>query len=246
MKTALVTGASRGLGRVIAKRLAASGYVVGINFARSAEGAEAVAEEIRSAGGSAEVFGFDVTDDGQVQEGMAQVSAKFGKLDCLVNNAIGHHDVIPIEEQTWEDHWNQIKFCSKAPVLLLREIVGPWKERGSGRIINIGSEVSDIGNEAFAHYVGAKSAMIGLTRSWARDMGPHGITVNLVAPGFITVERHEDMAKDKMVEDYLPNLPFNRMGKPEDIAGTVSFLASDDASFINGQTIAVNGGRTLA
>lgn len=246
MKTALVTGASRGLGRVIAKKLSASGYSVGINYAHSAQGAESVADEIRKAGGTAEVFGFDVTDEDQVQAGMAQVRAKLGQLDCLVNNAIGHHDLIPVEEQTWEDHWNQIKFCSKAPVLLMREIVGPWKERGSGRIINMGSEVSDIGNEAFAHYVGAKTAMVGLTRSWARDLGPHGITVNLVSPGFITVERHEDMAKDQMVADYLPHLPFNRMGMPEDIAGTVAFLASDEASFINGQTIAVNGGRTLA
>ncbi|MBO6640396.1 MAG: SDR family oxidoreductase [Roseitalea sp.] len=246
MKTALVTGASRGLGRVIAKRLAASGYSVGINYARSAQGAESVAEEIRTAGGTAEVFGFDVTDEDQVQVGMAQVLSKLGQLDCLVNNAIGHHDLIPIEQQTWEDHWDQIKFCSKAPVLLMREIVGPWKERGSGRIINMGSEVADIGNESFAHYVGAKTAMVGLTRSWARDLGPHGITVNLVAPGFITVERHEEMAKDEMVADYLPHLPFNRMGLPEDIAGTVAFLASDEASFINGQTIAVNGGRTLA
>lgn len=246
MKTALVTGASRGLGRVIAKRLAATGFNVGINFAQSAKAAEEVAEEIRSNGGAAEVFGFDVTDEEDVRDGMSQVRSKLGDLDCLVNNAVGHHDLIPIEEQTWDDHWNQIRFCTKAPVLLMQQIVAPWIKRGSGRIVNLGSEVSDIGNEQFAHYVGAKSAMIGLTRSWARDLGPHGISVNLVAPGFITVERHEEMAKDQMVADYVPHLPFNRMGRPEDIAATVAFLASDAGEFINGQTIAVNGGRTLA
>lgn len=246
MKTVLVTGASRGLGRVIAETLGARGYRVGINCANSRAAAEAVAQGIKRAGGAADVFQFDVTDEADVKRGMAAVHEVFGELDGLVNNAIGHQDLIPLEEQTWEDHWAQMKYCAKAPVLLMGEILQRWKARGSGRLINIGSEVVNIGNAQFAHYVSAKAAMMGLTRSWASELGPVGINVNLVEPGFIPVERHEDMNKDKMIADYLPHLPFNRMGVPEDIGGMVAFLMSDDASFINGQTFAVNGGRTLA
>ncbi|WP_265518242.1 SDR family NAD(P)-dependent oxidoreductase [Nitratireductor luteus] len=245
MKTVLVTGASRGLGRVIAETLAKDGHRVAVNCANSRSAAEDVVEAIRTAGGEADVFQFDVTEADAVMAGIAELHQRFGALDCIVNNAVGHHDVIPLEEQTWEDHLFQLEFSVKAPVLLMAEVVAGWKARGSGRIINIGSEVVNIGNAQFAHYVGAKAAMLGLTLSWASELGPFGINVNLIEPGFITVERHEEMAKDKMIADYLPHLPFNRMGKPKDIAGAVAFLASDAASFVNGQTLAVNGGRTL-
>ena len=246
MKSVLVTGASRGIGRVIAETLAKDGYRVAVNCANSRGAAEQLVETIRTAGGAADVFQFDVTKADAVKAGMAELHQKFDALDCIVNNAVGHHDVMPLEERTWEDHSFQLKFCVKAPVLLMAEVVAGWKARGSGRIINMGSEVVNIGNAQFAHYVGAKAAMLGLTRSWASELGPFGINVNLVEPGFITVERHEDMAKDRMIAEYRPHLPFNRMGKPQDIAGAVAFLASDAASFVNGQTLAVNGGRTLA
>lgn len=245
MTTALVTGASRGLGRVIALTLAREGHTVAINYANNASAAHAVADEIVRNGGTAKVFGFDVTEKDSVVAGMTAVRDAFGEPDCVVMNAIGHHDLIPLEDQTWEDHWEQMRFCVKAPVLMMAELVRPWKALGSGRVILMGSEVHDIGNAAFAHYVAAKSAMVGLARSWARDLGPHGIAVNLVAPGFVPVERHEGQ-RDEMVAGYFPHVPFHRMGTPEDIAETVAFLASDRASFIHGQTIAVNGGRTLA
>ncbi|MFV0426485.1 MAG: SDR family NAD(P)-dependent oxidoreductase [Beutenbergiaceae bacterium] len=245
MPTALVTGGSRGFGRVIAMRLASDGHQVAINYAHDTTAADRVVADIAAAGGQARAFRFDVTDEAALSTGMAAVRDGLGEPDIVVNNAVGPHDTIPLEEQTWDDHWAQIRFCVKAPVLMVQNIARPWKQRGAGTLINIGSEVHDIGNAEFAHYVGAKSAMVGLTRSWARDLGPHGITVNLVAPGFIPVERHEDMDKAGMIEAYLPHLPFHRMGQAADIAAGVSFLASSDASFMNGQTLTINGGRTF-
>jgi 3-oxoacyl-[acyl-carrier protein] reductase len=245
MGTALVTGASRGLGAAIAKGLAAAGWPVAVNFAHDDAGAASVVAEIVAAGGKAAAFKFDVTDKASVRHGITEIAHDLEPVELIVNNATGPQPMIPIEEQSWDDHLDQLRFFVKAPLLLLQAVLPDWKTRHVGRVINIGSEVVDIGNPEFGNYVAAKAAMVGLTRSWARELGHDGIQVNLVAPGFIPVERHANVAEEDF-EDYRRQVPLGRMGSPSDIAGTVVFLASPAGDFITGQTFSVNGGRTLA
>jgi len=245
MKVALVTGASRGLGVSIAKALAKDGWSVAVNYARDDANAALCVRQIGAEGGRAALAKFDVTDEQAVRSGIGRIETELGSVDLIVNNATGVQPDLSIMEQTWEDHLAQLLFFVKAPLLLLQAVLPDWRKRKSGRIINIGSEVVDIGNARFAHYVAAKSAMVGLTRSWAQELGPDGITVNLVAPGWIPVERHENVDQASL-EQYRRQVPLRSMGKPDDIAGMVVYLASDRASFITGQTFSVNGGRTFA
>ncbi|GAA4214029.1 SDR family oxidoreductase [Microbispora amethystogenes] len=241
MGIALVTGASRGLGAVIAERLAADGWHVAVNYANDTAGASAVADRIAAAGGSATPARFDVTDERSVREGVAEL----GRVDVVVNNATGPQPMMPVEKQTWDDHLGQLRFFVKAPLLLLQAVLPGMREAGSGRIVNVGSEVSDLGNAEFGHYVSAKAAMHGLTRSWARELGPYGITVNTVEPGWIPVERHADVPPEDYT-GYLRDVPLGHMGVPLDIAEAVAFLASPGARFVTGQRLAVNGGRTMS
>lgn len=241
MGTALVTGASRGLGAAIAERLAADGWHVAVNYAHDTAGASAVVDRITARGHSARLARFDVTDEEAVRQGIAEL----GRVDVVVNNATGPQPFIPVEKQTWEDHLRQLRFFVKAPLLILQAVLPGMKEAGSGRIINIGSEVTDLGNPEFGHYVAAKAAMHGLTRSWARELGPYGITVNTVEPGWIPVARHAGTPPEAF-QEYLHGVALGRMGAPLDVAEAVAFLASPAARFITGQRIAVNGGKTMS
>ena len=243
--TALVTGASHGLGAVIARKLGADGFAVAVNYAHDDAGAAATVAAIEAAGGRAKPFRFDVTNETELRRSVAAIAAELGPIEVIVNNAIGVHGGRSLEEQGWDVHLRQLEFCVKAPLQLLQAVLADWKQRRAGVVINIGSEVVDIGNPELSHYVGAKAAMIGLTRSWARELGPYGIRVNLVAPGYILVERHRDDSAEG-IERYRREVPLAHMGEPGDIAEMVSFLASPRAKFITGQTYAVNGGRTLA
>ncbi|WP_169953485.1 SDR family oxidoreductase [Microbispora sp. H11081] len=241
MGTALVTGASRGLGAVIAERLAADGWHVAVNYAHDTAGASAVVDRIAAAGGSARTARFDVTDEESVREGVAAI----GPVDVVVNNATGPQPLIPVEKQTWDDHLGQLRFFVKAPLLILQAVLPGMRDAGAGRIVNVGSEVADLGNPEFGHYASAKAAMHGLTRSWARELGPYGITVNTVEPGWIPVERHADVPPEDYT-GYLRDVPLGHMGTPADIAETVAFLASPGARFVTGQRLAVNGGKTMS
>lgn len=242
---ALVTGASRGLGAAMARALAADGWRVAVNYHADTAGAQRVVDDIVAAGGQAALARFDVTDAAAVRAGVDALQRTLGPLDVIVNNATGPQPFIPVERQTWDDHLAQLRFFVQAPLLLLQTVLDDWRRRGRGNVINIGSEVVDLGNPEFGHYVAAKAAMVGLTRSWARELGPQGIQVNLVAPGWIPVERHagED---PRVLEEYRQQTAYGRMGTPADCAALVVFLASPASGFITGQTLAVNGGRTLA
>jgi NAD(P)-dependent dehydrogenase (short-subunit alcohol dehydrogenase family) len=244
-KTALVTGASRGLGAAIAVEMAARGARTAINYFGSPQKARQVRERIRATAGTAEIFQADVRDESAVVEMVAQVTKQLGALDVLVVNATGPQPFVKLDDLTWRDCLDQLEFFVKSPVLLARAVLPSMKERRWGRIINIGSEAFERGLPEFSNYVSAKGAQLGLTRSWALELAPWGITVNLVAPGWIPTERHAGDPQE-MKDAYAAAVPMKHMGKPEDVAAAVAFLASDGARFITGQKLSVNGGNTLA
>jgi NAD(P)-dependent dehydrogenase (short-subunit alcohol dehydrogenase family) len=244
-KVALVTGASRGLGAAIALKLAACGAKVAVNYWGSPEKAERVCEQVRAAGGSAAAFRADVRDEDAVAALVSQVQQLFGPIDVLVLNATGPQPFIKIEDLNWRQCLDQLEFFVKSPLLLVKAVVGSMKERRCGRIINLGSEVFERGVPEFSNYVSAKGAQLGLTRSWALELAPWQITVNLVAPGWVPTERHADDPQD-LKDAYAAAVPMRHMGVPADVAEAVAFLASDGAKFITGQKVAVNGGNTLA
>lgn len=244
-KVALVTGASRGLGAAIARRLAKAGAKVAVNYFGSAELAQGVVKTIRAAGGTAEAFKANVTDEAEVNALCAAVVKQLGgPIDILVCNATGPQPFIPIEKMTWQDCMNQLLFFVKSPLLLTQQVVPAMKQRRSGRIINIGSEVFEKGVPEFANYVSAKGAQLGLTRSWAMELAKHQITVNTVHPGWIPTERH-DRDPQEMKDAYAKGVPMGHMGEHNDIAEAVFYFASDAAKFITGQKLSVNGGNSL-
>jgi 3-oxoacyl-[acyl-carrier protein] reductase len=243
-KVALVTGGSRGLGRWICIALAESGASVAVNYANNKRDAEETIRMIKEMGGEAFAVQGDITQEAGVEDIIRQVNEHYGEIDILVNNATGPQPMMSIEESTWQLYMDQLVFFVKAPLLLTQAVLPSMKKRKAGSIVNIGSEVVQIGNANFANYVTAKSAMIGMTRSWANELGADGIRVNLIAPGFIPVERTEGI-DPSIIEDYRAGVPLQRMGKPTAIADAVVFFASDAAEFITGQCLAVNGGKTL-
>jgi 3-oxoacyl-[acyl-carrier protein] reductase len=243
-RVALVTGSSRGLGAVIARRLARDGFAVAVNGRRGDGPTREVADSIRDGGGVAETFGADVTDEQQVAELVAAMTGRFGQVDVLVLNAAGPQPEAPVTEVAWAGHLAQLNFFVKSPVLLGRAVLPGMRARRYGRIVHIDSEVAHRPPPGSSAYATAKSAQIGLALSWARELAPSGITVNTVAPGFVPVERHVDVPDD-IKRAYLASVPAGRVGIPADIAHAVSFLASEGAGFITGQRIVVDGGRSL-
>ena len=244
-RVALVTGSSRGLGAAIARRLARDGLAVAVNGLREDGKVVEVAASIREAGdGAAVAFPADVTDERQVSELVAAVGDVLGPIQVLVVNATGPQPEAPVSEVDWQDHLAQLSFFVRSPVLLGRAVLPAMRAARFGRIIQVDSEVADRPPVGRSAYATAKNAQIGLTRSWARELAPFGITVNAVAPGFIPVERHAGVTAGT-VDAYLASVPAGRMGTPEDVAHAVSFLASEGAGFIVGQRIVVDGGRAL-
>ncbi len=243
-KTALVTGASRGLGAAIARTLAARGARVAVNFFGSAERAARLVDEIALVGGVARTFHADVRDEAAVKTMVADVTHTLGSVDIAVCNATGPQPFLSLEDLTWRDCLDQLEFFVKSPMLVAQAVLPGMKHRRQGRIINIGSEVFEKGVPRFSNYVSAKGAQLGLTRSWAVELAEWNITVNLVAPGWIPTERHAADSEEAK-QAYAASVPMKRMGVPADIGEAVAFLASDAAAFITGQKISVNGGNTL-
>jgi 3-oxoacyl-[acyl-carrier protein] reductase len=243
-RVALVTGSSRGLGSAIARRLARDGLAVAVNDVHAAAPARDVVDAIRDEGGVAEAFAADVTDARQAADLVAAVAENLGSVDVLVLNATGPQPEAPLPDVAWEDHVAQLEFFVKSPVLLGRAVLPGMQAQRFGRIVQIDSEVVDRPPPGRSAYVTAKSAQIGLTRSWARELARFGITVNTVAPGFVPVERHADVP-DGVRNAYLVSVPVGRMGTRDDIANAVSFFASERAGFVTGQRLVVDGGRAL-
>ncbi|SGT13321.1 3-oxoacyl-[acyl-carrier-protein] reductase [Staphylococcus aureus] len=239
-KSALVTGASRGIGRSIALQLAEEGYNVAVNYAGSKEKAEAVVEEIKAKGVDSFAIQANVADADDVKAMIKEVVSQFGSLDVLVNNAGITRDnlLMRMKEQEWDD---VIDTNLKGVFNCIQKATPQMLRQRSGAIINLSSVVGAVGNPGQANYVATKAGVIGLTKSAARELASRGITVNAVAPGFI-VSDMTDALSDELKEQMLIQIPLARFGQDTDIANTVAFLASDKAKYITGQTIHVNGG----
>lgn len=239
-KIALVTGASRGIGRAIAIRLAKGGATVVINFASNRSLADEVRREIIEAGGSAILCGFDVSDHEAATKEISRVASELGGLHILVNNAGITRDglLIRMREQDWDDVIStNLKGIFNTSKAAAKQMI---KQR-YGRIINITSVVGEMGNAGQLNYSAAKAGIIGLTKSCARELGSRGITVNAVSPGFIETDMTRDIPQQAK-DEYIKAIVLGRFGKPEDVADAVAFLASDKASYITGEVIRVNGG----
>ncbi len=241
-KVAIVTGASRGIGKAIALALASEGASVAINYASSNAAAEAVAADIQGMGGQAIALQADVSNPDQVEGFIAAVMEKWGRVDVLVNNAGITRDTLLLRMGLEE--WQAVIDLNLTGVFLCTKAISKimLKQR-SGRIINIASVAGQMGNPGQANYSAAKAGVIGFTKTVAKELSTRSITVNAVAPGFIETDMTEGLKADEI----LKFIPLGRYGKPEEIAGMVRFLAADPAAaYITGQTFNVDGGMVMA
>ena len=242
-KIALVTGASRGIGRQIALTLAAQGAAVIVNYNGSAAKAEEVVEEIEKAGGKAEAILCNVSDFESCKSMMEDIVSRYGRLDILVNNAGITRDNL-IMKMSEEDFDAVIQTNLKGVFNCIKHISRQMIKQKAGRIINISSVSGVLGNAGQANYCAAKAGVIGLTKCMARELASRGITVNAVAPGFIRTDM-TDVLKDNVKEAIIATIPMKTFGETEDVANTVAFLASDAARYITGQVISVDGGMAM-
>lgn len=242
-KIALVTGASRGIGRGIAQKLAALGATVLINYNGSEQKAREAAAEITNAGGQAECVGCDVSDFAACGSMVEQIIKKYGRVDILVNNAGVTRDNL-IMRMSEEDYDKVLDINLKGAFNTMRHLSRYFLKQRSGKIINISSVSGVLGNAGQANYSASKAGLIGLTKSVARELAARGVCVNAVAPGFIDTEMTQALS-EKAREAGVAAVPMGRMGSVRDIAEMVAFLAGDRANYITGQVICVDGGMAI-
>ena len=243
VKTALVTGASRGIGAAIAKKLAARGFMVIINYGHSSAAAEEVKNQIEQAGGQAVLMQGDVSFGDDVDRMFKDIKKTWGRLDVLVNNAGINRDTLLVRMK--EDQWDAVLSTDLKSVFFTTKAAASLMMRQrSGSIINIASVVGITGNAGQANYAAAKAGVIGFTKSVAKELAARGIRVNAIAPGFIETDM-TDAIPEKIREGMLETIPLRRGGKAEDVANAVAFLASDDAGYIIGQVLKVDGGMVM-
>ena len=242
-KKALVTGASRGIGRAIALALAAEGADIAVNYAGNQAAAEAVAAEIEAMGRKAIIIQADISSNEAATAMVEQVAKELGRVDILVNNAGITRDglLMRMKEADWDavltTNLKGVFNCTKAAIKYMMK-------QKAGHIVNISSVVGVNGNAGQANYAAAKAGVIGFTKATAKELAARGITVNAVAPGFIQTDMTA-VLNEKQVEAMQATIPLKRLGEPEDIAKAVVFLASDDANYITGQTLNVDGGMVM-
>ena len=235
-KLALVTGASRGIGKACALELAKAGYDIIVNYAGNAEAAEKTVQEIKALGVDAAAYKFDVSNKEEVDKSIAEIIEKYGRIDVLVNNAGITRDGLFMRMS--EENWNAVINTNLSSAFFVSQpVVKIMMKQRSGAIVNMASVVGVSGNAGQANYSAAKAGLIGLTKTLAKELGSRGIRVNAVAPGFINT----DMTKDLDTSKFTEFIPLKRLGEPEDIAKVVKFLAVD-ADYVTGQLLEVDGG----
>jgi 3-oxoacyl-[acyl-carrier protein] reductase len=240
-KVALVTGASRGIGRAIARRLASAGATV-VCGARGTN-AQPVADEIVAAGGRATAVALDITDPATIEAAVAATLAAHQRIDILVNNAGITRDQLMLRMK--RDDWDAvIQTNLTGAFVCVQAVLKPMVKQRAGRIISITSVVGQSGNAGQANYAASKAGLIGFTKALALEVASRGITVNAVAPGLVETDMTKAISEGAH-EEWAAKIPLKRLGTPDDIAGAVAFLASDEASYITGQVLAVNGGMYL-
>ena len=242
-RVALVTGGSRGIGRAIALQLAKCGASVAINYNQSRHQAESVQAEVKAQGGTAVTVQADVRVPEEAERMVQETVESLGRLDILVNNAGYNRDTLLLRMSV--EDWDEVMAINlRAVFLCTKPSLRPMMRQRWGRVINIGSVSGLAGNAGQANYAAAKSGLIGFTRAVAREMGSRNVTANLVAPGLIATELTKDIRKE-IVDAVMQRLLVGRLGKAEEVAATVAFLASEEASYITGQVLAVDGGLGL-
>ncbi|GGC90640.1 3-oxoacyl-[acyl-carrier-protein] reductase FabG [Thalassobacillus devorans] len=242
-QVALVTGASRGIGRAIALELADKGAAVAVNYAGSEAKAQEVVDEIEANGGKAVKIQANVSKEAEVKDMVKTTIEAFGRLDILVNNAGITKDNLLMRMK--EEEFDQVIDTNlKGVFLTTKAVTRQMMKQKSGRIINIASIVGVSGNPGQANYVAAKAGVIGMTKSNAKELATRNILVNAVAPGFITTDMTDELTEEQR-EEMLKMIPLNRLGEGKDIANVVRFLASEDSSYMTGQTLHVDGGMVM-
>jgi len=241
-RVALITGASQGIGRACALKLASHGAAVAL-AARNQQKLSDLAAEIGAAGGKAECFTMDVSDEEQIKSGIKSAIAQFGKIDILVNNAGITHDqlVMRMKRADWD---SVLQTNLTSAYLCIQQVISSMLKQRWGRIINVSSVFGQMGQAGQANYSASKAGLIGLTMAIAREVASRNITCNAVAPGFIETAMTAGLAED-FKQEAVKHIPLGRVGSADDVANAVAFLASDDASYITGQVLAVNGGMLM-